>query len=138
MSKHYYEPPLFGDSCAVCGLGLAHPGHLNTQTHNARAGDPDTSHAAARSVRLRSGTQKARLLLAYLHHGLLTDADAGRIVGLREAHKRCADLRNDGLVQRTDTVRDEDTGEQVMRCGLTQEGIEVARHLDRGVRCVAL
>lgn len=82
----------------------------------ARVSDPETSHAAARAVSYRTGTQKARLLAAYLDapEGL-TDDEAGMRAGLPQAWKRCSDLRSDGVIEPTG-VKDGPHGTPVMVC----------------------
>lgn len=73
----------------------------------ARREDPITSHLAA--ARLRSGTQKARLLEAFRAAGAagLTDDEAGERVGLEpmSSRKRCSDLRNEGRIMPVEVVQ---------------------------------
>ena len=87
----------------------------------ARVSDPETSHAAAKAVAYRTGTQKARLLQAYLEapEGL-TDEEAGIRVGLPQAWKRCSDLRNDGVIESVG-VKDGPHGTPVMVCKAVAE-----------------
>jgi hypothetical protein len=70
----------------------------------ARGSDPITSKVAARAIAYRTGTVKARLLAAYLEEPSgLTDEEAAIRVGIElyQATKRCADLRNDGVIVAT-------------------------------------
>ena len=93
-------------------------------SHLARSGDPDTSRAAAVHAAYRSGTLKALLLTAYRQHPEgLTDEEAAAAAGLdplRGAWKRCADLRNDGWIERVGD-RIGSTGERVMVCRVVSE-----------------
>lgn len=70
--------------------------------------DPDTSHAAAKHAAMRSGSIKARLLDAYreVHPVGLTDAEAAQRIGIThwQATRRCADLRNEGRIERIGTA----------------------------------
>ena len=101
------------------------------RTH-ARSSDPSTSKAGARSVKLRAGTQKHRLLKAYTMatHGL-TDQDAAYMADLLSVGywKRCSDLRNDGLIEpmrHADgslVTRPSRDGEAVMVCCITDLGM---------------
>lgn len=67
---------------------------------NARATDPETSKAAAASI--RTGSHKQLLLEAYRAAGYkgLTDEEAAERAGLTRTGywKRCSDLRRDGFI----------------------------------------
>jgi hypothetical protein len=71
---------------------------------NARNTDPGTSHAGARDVAIRAGTQKHRLLLEFYRHrshddGMTAD-EAGEAAGLTTGHwKRVSDLINEGMLE---------------------------------------
>lgn len=81
-------------------LGLSEPVKDTNPRTIVRTTDPITSQIAARAVSYRTGTQKARLLQAYLSEPEgLTDDEAGMRVGLPQAWKRCSDLRNDGVIE---------------------------------------
>ena len=88
----------------------------------ARRTDPETSHAGARAIAYRSGTQKAVLLELYREAGAdgLTDEEAARLAGMERhaATKRIADLKNDGALELA--------GERPGRTGLRQRVCRVA------------
>ena len=94
-------------------------------THIARSTDPETSRKAAERVAYRSGTHKARLLAEYraVYPNGLTDDEAGDLVGLMGAWKRCADLRNDGMIEPFD-VKMGRYGTEVRVCRATERGLE--------------
>lgn len=99
----------------------------------ARAGDPETSKAAARAVSYRTGTQKARLLRAYANIGVagLTDEEAAQLAGIGGGGwKRCSDLRNDGMIV---PLRDATTGTIVTRIASSQMAQRVCVITDRGM-----
>jgi len=71
----------------------------------ARSTDPETSQAAGEAVRVRAGTQQAKLLAAFAAATVgLTDEQAGMISGLSALPgccywKRCSELRALGLIE---------------------------------------
>lgn len=73
-----------------------------------RANDYKTSKQAAADVSFRAGTQKAKLLLAFVSATPLTDEQAAIEAGLSLRScfwKRCGELRELGLIEFTgDTV----------------------------------
>lgn len=74
----------------------------------ARATDPATSHAGAKAIEPKRGTQASQILAtfrAYAHTGL-TDAEVESYTKIRGAWKRCSDLRNAGLIRPTGETRD--------------------------------
>jgi hypothetical protein len=83
----------------------------------ARASDPATSHAAARSLDTR--TIVAQLSRAYRDAGGrgLTDEVASDIVGADGAWKRCSELRKLGLIVATGETRDGSSGRAQRVCG---------------------
>lgn len=96
----------------------------------ARATDPETSQRGAADVRIRSLSQKHRLLGEYLAAGNdgLTDDQAGRYSGLSDNPrcgywKRCSELRAAGLIERTGRVGKSDTGNDADICCITMAGI---------------
>jgi hypothetical protein len=137
MSEHLpLTEPLFDlpdETCPRCGRRLTADGCpwcvKAPQPHTlARSSDPVTSKAAARGVAYRAGSQKARLLAAYAAHPEgLTDEEAAGLAGLLHTGfwKRCADLRNDGVIAPVVTpayvlvTRAASSGEQVMVCRMT-------------------
>lgn len=100
-------------------------------TKLARRQDPHTSHAGAKDVAPRSGSQKAKLLEAYANHpDGLTDEEAGVLSGLANNHgcgywKRCSDLEREGLIQRTLFTRPASTGNQQIVRAITETGRKV-------------
>lgn len=94
-----------------------------------RTSDPETSERAARSVTMRAGSQKARLLAQYAAHwfGGLTDEEAGELAGITHAWKRCSDLRREGYIEPRDGVtRLSSFGESQRVCLITELGKRVA------------
>ena len=82
----------------------------------ARANDPHTSRAAARSLDTR--TILAQLARAYRDAGStgLTDEEAGERVGKPGAWKRCADLRRLGMIEPDGRTRDGTSGRAQRVC----------------------
>jgi hypothetical protein len=99
----------------------------------ARASNPSTSRQAAKSVQVRAGTQRHRLLQTYLN-GPQTDEEAGNASGLRKPGcaywMRCSELRQGGFIQPVGLTRTASTGEQQMVCEITEAGRIVAGKLD--------
>lgn len=96
---------------------------------SARKTDPHTSHAAAQSIVIRAGSQRAQLLQAYRDAGAsgLTDDEAGVITGLAYKigccwWKRCSELRQAGYIQPTSQTRASRAGEAQQVCVITDEG----------------
>lgn len=81
-----------------------------------RAADPETSRQGAKDVRVRQGTQIARLLHTYaMHPSGLTNEEAGFHSGLAAKPgccywHRCSDLLAAGLVEDTGLTREATTG----------------------------
>lgn len=102
----------------------------------AASASPATSRAAAVAASPRTGSQKARLLEAYLSagDGGLTDEEAAKACGLYELEgccwwKRCGDLRRDGFIHPTGQQRTGVTGHARDVCAVTVAGflsVEVA------------
>jgi hypothetical protein len=123
-----------GDACQVCAMDRA--SRPEPREGRARHTDPATSHDAARSVTVRAGSQKARLLSAYAaaFHALvighrtdmaLTDDEAAVMAGLTRScfWKRCGELREDGLIMDTGRTRLGPLhGEHRMACAITDAG----------------
>lgn len=98
----------------------------------ARTSDQETSKAGARSVQYRAGSQKAKLLAAYVAAGRpITDAEAADAAGLLAKPgccwwHRCSDLRADGMLEVVGTGVSPVTGESVMMCRPTALGTAAA------------
>ena len=84
----------------------------------ARAGDPETSHQAARKPR---ENQRTKVLRAYLN-GPLTDEEAAIWSGVRGGWRRCSELRKLGLIVPTGTTRDSSMGSAMQVCSITEAG----------------
>lgn len=104
----------------------------------ARTTDPATSHAAARSVRIRAGSQRAVLLTAYADAGDygLTNDGAGTVTGLAERPgccywKRCGELLAAGLIRATDETRTSRAGEAQRVCVITHAGLHALDNMGR-------
>jgi hypothetical protein len=98
----------------------------------ARSSDPATSHRAAKSsgLRIRAGSQRARLLTAYADAGDygLTNEGAGIVTTLADLHgccywKRCDELRKAGYIRWTDETRTSRAGEAQRVSVITRAGL---------------
>lgn len=121
------EPQLFQHSNGVGGaFERPHPDLVSEPRALARASDPATSHEAAEWVAPRSGSQKAKLLLAHRAHRQqgLTDEEAAREAGLLGSGfwKRCSELRNAGLIAETGEQRRGSSGLMAQVCRITARG----------------
>jgi|APGre2960657444_1045066.scaffolds.fasta_scaffold223501_1 hypothetical protein len=103
----------------------------------ARQDDPETSKAGAKSVALRAGSQRAKLLLAFMDgfdRFPMSDEYAAKAAQLYTVPncgwwKRCSDLRKLGLIVPVGKVVSQTTGEEVMVSEITEAGIVLALHL---------
>ncbi len=95
-----------------------------------RATDPETSRQVSP---LRVGTHRAILLEQYFYATLgLTDEEAGMRAALagheiKGYWKRCSDLRTLGLIEDLGIRRTLTSGSQGIVCGITQQGLDIAR-----------
>lgn len=121
-----------GEACQVCRIDAA--SRPEPREGRARHTDPATSHTGARSVKVRAGSQKARLLAQYRADALvggrngLTDDEAAVDAGLDRScfWKRCSEMREDGLIEDTGHVRPGPLhGEDRMVCTITAAGLAV-------------
>lgn len=95
--------------------------------------DPETSELAAQPVKMRAGSQKARLLACYETRWFagLTDEEAGKMAGLPRAWKRCSDLRREGLIEtRKWIIRRSSFGRVQRVCFITEAGKKMSRAID--------
>jgi hypothetical protein len=109
------------------------------RTIPSRNTDPGTSHAAARSVSVRAGTQRAKLLLTFYVDGQLaekpglTDEEAMEmsegVSPVSEFAKRCSELRDAGLIEPTGETRKGNAGVDRIVSAITDKGRTVARSL---------
>lgn len=90
----------------------------------ARTDDPATSHAAAASVRLRTGSQKWRLLEAFFAGGPAIAEQAARRANLLHAGywKRVSELLADGLIYDTGVTLVSTAGEACRVYRITADG----------------
>lgn len=132
-----------GFTCAEChevkqspsketGLTMSNI-QLKLDFSNARTDDPETSHKAGKSVKMRAGSQQAQLLIAYDCASLrgLTDEEAGQMTGLANLKscgywKRCSELRRAGYIVPTGETRSSQANEQQRVCVITLLGRNVA------------
>lgn len=98
------------------------------RTIPARSTDPDTSHRATEEIKVRAGTQRAKLLQAFAltpDFGL-TDEEAALTadgVPLRSEYaKRCSELREAGLIEPTGETRKGGSGQDRMVSWITAKG----------------
>jgi hypothetical protein len=91
--------------------------------------DPPTSQQAAASKdnRLRWGSQRYKLLVAFSVGADMTDEEAGKVTGLYAARacywKRCGELRDLGLISDTGRTRPSDCGHEVIVSCITRKGL---------------
>ena len=103
---------------------------------NYRRSDPETPKSAGKSAKIRAGTQRHALLLAYLIESELeefptrglTDEEAGNISRLSLKPKccywkRCSELREMGLIAPNGEQRHSSANEKQMVCIITSKGI---------------
>jgi hypothetical protein len=121
-----------GPECQVCRMDAA--SRPEPRDGRARHTDPATSHDGARSVTVRAGSQKARLLAQYRADYLvggcngLTDDEAAVDAGLDRScfWKRCSEMRDDGLIADAGITRPGPLhGEARMVCVITPAGLAV-------------
>lgn len=102
----------------------------------ARRSDPKTSHKAAASARMRAGSQRHRILAAFLITANRnpdpgwTAREVGQLTGLADKPgcsywTRVSELARDGLIEYTGQTRPVDTGEEQRCYRLTRQGLEV-------------
>lgn len=97
---------------------------------NARRSDPETSKDGARSVAVRAGGQQVLLLKAYYDAGAkgLTSEEAGVASGIlvqkpRACYwKRVSEMRQNGLLEVTDSTRLSSSGEAQRVLRITDAG----------------
>jgi len=73
----------------------------------ARSSDPETSHAGARAIEPRRGTQASQILATIRAYPAgLTALEVEKYTMIRGAWKRVSDLKTAGLIETTGEVRD--------------------------------
>lgn len=97
-----------------------------------RNSDPETSRSGAADVKLRAGSQKARLLDAFAHAVDLTSEEAGKATGLADKPGCCywhrvSDLAAAGLIAPTGETREASTGSHQQVYRITSKGLAVTR-----------
>jgi len=98
----------------------------------ARRTDPRESHISAHVGALRRAKARREVLAAYAfprNYLGMTDAEAERRSGIRNAWKRCSELLADGLIEKSSTVTG-DHGTPVRVCRLTDDGEDVLDQLN--------
>src|SRR5690349_11325025 len=93
-----------------------------------RTTDPDTSHAAAREIRVKAGSQRAWLLTAFNRDIGLTDEEAmyetlGAVKPVSEYAKRCSELREGGFIEPTGETRPGSAGVERIVSRITAKGM---------------
>lgn len=91
--------------------------------------DPETSHAAAKKIVIKAGTQRAYLLKAFSLLPDATDEEAMEIaypMVLRgsEYSKRCSELREAGFIEPTGDTRIGSAGVDRIVSRITQKGLD--------------
>lgn len=104
-------------------------GHANGWL-GVRRNDAATSKAGAKSLTVRAGSQRAKLLATYFREQYLTDEEAGRASGLALLPKccywkRCSELRQAGYIKPNGKTRISSAGVEQQVCHITAEGIQV-------------
>jgi hypothetical protein len=116
-----------GDQLSIDDLGDVIP---------SRSTDPDTSHVATAEIRVKAGSQRARLLAAFhdvdvrinlsgLHEGLTDEEAMGYAIGVSpgsEYAKRCSELREGGFIEPTGETRAGSAGPQRIVSRITPKG----------------
>lgn len=97
-----------------------------------RTSDPATSHQAAKEIKVKANSQRARLLEAHYRFTEwrpegLTDEEAMRIAvdvsPVSEFSKRCSELREGGFIEPTGETRPGSAGPQRIVSKITPKGI---------------
>lgn len=126
------QPSLFDDS--------------EPRTIPSRSTDPATSHAAVRAITVKAGSQRARLLQAFMDSyrieisswqghfpsGLTDEEAMDRAVGVAprsEFSKRCSELREAGYIEPTGETRPGSSGLQRIVSRITDKGRAAVRGL---------
>lgn len=109
------------------------------RTIPSRRSDPGTSHNAATAIKVKAGTQRAKLLLAFRDapttrlQGDLTDEeameDAEGVSPVSEYAKRCSELRDAGLIEPTGETRKGASGVDRIVSVITDAGRTAAQAL---------
>jgi hypothetical protein len=104
-------------------------GHANGWL-GVRRNDGATSKAGAKSLTVRAGSQRAKLLATYYAEHYLTDEEAGHASGLASLPKccywkRCSELRQAGYIKPNGKTRISSAGVEQQVCHITAEGIQV-------------
>ena len=87
-----------------------------------RTSDPETSHKAEVKNAPKRETQAVKILRAYAYHGPMTDERAAQVSGIVGGWKRCADLRNAGLIAPTSRTAQTSMGAEARVCAITTKG----------------
>jgi hypothetical protein len=106
----------------------------NLFSWGARSTDPYTSHMAAEAhPALRSHDRRMTLLMHAKCPGGLTDFELGDLIDRQQtsAGKRRGELRDDGLIEATDTTRPAPSGSPAIVWRITPAGIMAARAITR-------
>lgn len=100
-----------------------------TRVIPSRTTDPETSHAAAKQIVVKAGTQRWHLLAAFAAHDHeygLTDEEAAQASSgvslFSEYAKRCSELREAGLIEPTGDTRPGSAGPQRIVSRITANG----------------
>jgi len=113
----------------ICRMGANEIENLRNAQAMPRQTDPATSRKSATNVKIRAGSQRHQLLLAYYAHGGLIDEEAGDLTGLRRPGvcywKRCSELRQQGYINATGKTRVSSVGEAQQVCEITDLGRQV-------------
>lgn len=117
------------------------PARSNGRVIPSRTTDPATSKQAAGAVKVRAGSQRARLLAAFGKNAAdhlvdgLTDEQAARIADgvtlTSEYAKRCSELREAGLIEPTGETRPGVSGAERIVSRITSEGSRVLTSIIR-------
>jgi hypothetical protein len=92
---------------------------------------PATSQEAARELKVRAGSLRARVLRQYAV-GDWTDEEVGNRIGHPRIWPRCSELRSMGCIRGTSETREcPRTGASVEVCSLTPEGRTVLDSMPR-------
>lgn len=96
----------------------------------ARSDDPETSHAAARTLSGKAGTMRRTLLEAFDRRGPMTPEEVSLVAGYGAADgawKRVSDLKTNGLIEPTGETRPGSQGREQAVLAITTLGRSALR-----------
>lgn len=112
----------------ICRRVIADEEPREARVIPSRTTDPATSHSAAKAVTVRAGTQRARLLIAFMELPDATDEEAMEradgVSPFSEYSKRCSELREVGMIKPTGETRPGISGQARIVSVITERGLD--------------